>query len=81
MASYVKEEDVSAGGTFSMPYDGYLIIGANGGEVTVSITINGTAFAFDTTIADGKAKGLENKIPQNAVITITGAAAKVMAYA
>jgi len=81
MAAYIAQTSVSAGGTFSMPYDGYLIIGANGGEVTVSITINGTAFAFDTTIADGKAKGLENKIPQNAVITITGAAAKVMAYA
>ena len=64
-----------------MPHDGYLLIGANGGSVTASITIDGTAFAFDTTIADGKVKGVENKIPKGAVITITGANAKVMAYA
>lgn len=81
MASYVTQEAVTAGGTFTMPYDGYLLIGANGGTVTASITIDGTAFAFDTTIADTKVKGLTEKIPAGSVITLSGANSKVMAYA
>lgn len=80
MASFRDQADVSSGGTYTMPYDGYVLIGANGGTVTVSITINGTAFAFDTTIDNGKVKGLENIIPQGSVLTISGSAAKVVAY-
>lgn len=80
MASFRDQSDVTAGGTYTMPYDGYVLIGADGGTVTVSITINGTAFAFDTTIADGKVKGLENIIPQGSVLTLAGANSKIVAY-
>lgn len=80
MAHYVTISTVTDGSTYTMPFDGYLLIGANGAEVTVSITIDGVVFDFDTTIANGKVKGLDNRFPQGAVFTITGSASKVMAY-
>jgi len=80
MATFLVETSVSDGGTYEMPYNGYILIGANGGTVTVSISIDGTNFAFDTTISDTKVKGLENKIPQGATLTFSGAACKIIAY-
>lgn len=76
----IDQVSITAGGTYTLDFDAWVLIGANGGVVTVSITINGTAFAYSTTISDGEVKDFPHWLPKGAVLTITNANAKLMAY-
>lgn len=80
MASFREERGIVAGGTYTMPYDGRILVGASGGTVTVQIKINGTDYNDSTTITDGNYGGFAWNIPQGTVLTFTGANADILAY-
>lgn len=84
MVGFVNYATVADGATYTMPYNGYLIIGANGATATVKINLNETGSAdnydFTETIADATAKAIQFRLPQGAVLTFTGTEVKLIAY-
>ena len=83
MAGFIKFDTVADGGTYTMPNNGYIIIGANGGTATVQINLGvGTEdyYDFTETIEDAKAKAIQFKLPQDAKLKFTGSDVKLIAY-
>lgn len=79
MASWIENSTISASGTYTMPHDGKVLVGADGADVTLSITLDGTAFNYPETITNGEVKGLAWEVPQGSVLTFS-AASKITAY-
>lgn len=84
MAGFTEYATVADGGTYTMPSNGYLIIGANGATATVKMNLNETGSAdnydFTETVADATAKAIQFKLPQGVVLTFTGTEVKLIAY-
>lgn len=71
MASYIEQTtiDVSEEDTYITPFDGYVIIGAKGADVTVKIKINGADYGLQPIVTDGTARRLDTIIPQGTILT------------
>lgn len=76
----IDQVSITAGGTYTLDFDAWVLIGANGGVVTVGITIDGTVFDYPNTIADTKVDDFPHWFPKGTVFTIKTANAKLMAW-
>lgn len=84
MAGFIRYAVIASGSTYTMPQNGYVIIGANGATVTVSIDLDNTEtpnyYDITETVDNAKAKAIPFKLPQGAVLKFTGSAVKLIAY-
>ena len=80
MSSFVQVYSITAGGSFKMPYNGFIAVASAHSNVTVGITIDGTIFNFEGHVSNGIIKYYDMPIPQGTIVNISHADAKVMAF-